>query len=215
MNFILPAQLWIASGNPRKSKELLDFSRLYFTEFKTINLRAPKNVEENEPTFLGNAKLKSSALAAELIDEGHRDFAVLGDDSGLCVDLLNGQPGIFSARYSGVKSTPKKNLEKLLHDLSSMNLNIYSRTAQNQCALNLMSIREGKTIGERSAVGMYKGFIALEPKGTNGYAYDSVFIDPKTNRTHAELSYFEKQIDSHRDRAFIQLRTLVAGGFPQ
>ena len=90
--------LWIASGNVAKAKELIDLSVKYLSQSLSIVARQPKDVVENEPTFQGNAKLKAHALVRELIGEGQNNFAVLADDSGLCVDLLGGNPGVYSGR---------------------------------------------------------------------------------------------------------------------
>ena len=205
-------QLWIASGNPAKTKELVGFSREFFPESISVNIREPKDVVENEPTFEGNAKLKAFALVHELINEGHQNFLVLADDSGLCVDLLDGSPGVFSGRYAGQSSSnSKSNLEKLLHDLEPITLDVKKRTGRYVCALYVIQVSEGKISKEFAAEGMLHGLISTSPKGVNGYAYDSIFLAPETLLSYGEISYEEKQRDSHRRRAFQKLHSLMEG----
>ena len=199
---------WIASGNPSKAKELVDFAAEYFPN-AFIKVHSAKNVIENERTFLGNAKLKALALVDELLSNGHKDFVVLGDDSGLSVDLLDGKPGIYSARYSGADANSKRNLDKLLCDLGKITNDLTARTGKYICALHLIKVNNGKIIGEYSSEGVRDGLIAIAVKGTNGYAYDSIFLDPKTRKSYGELSYGEKQRDSHRRRAFEGLVAVI------
>ncbi len=201
--------LWIASGNADKAKELIYFSNKFFPNLHSITAREPKGVIESEDTFYGNAKLKARALAQELISEGHENFDVIGDDSGLSVDLLNGAPGIHSARYSGANSDPQKNLNKLLRELNSVTIELGKRTGRYHSALCLVRVLNGEIVEEIAAEGLREGLIGLEPKGTHGYAYDSVFLDPQTFLSYGEVSYEEKQKDSHRCRAFKKLRSLV------
>lgn len=203
--------LWIASGNSSKVRELTDFATKFFPEYGSIKSREPNGVVEDEPTFLGNAKLKSSALARELAGEGHDDFAVLGDDSGLSVDLLGGEPGIRSARYSGPEPTPSKNGERLLRNLEKFSTDLKLRTGKYRCALYLLQISNSKITAEYVAEGDRDGLIGLAPRGANGYAYDGVFLDPQTLLSYGEVSYEEKQKDSHRYRAFAKLSNLAKG----
>lgn len=199
-------RLWIASGNAAKAKELVDFSARFFPEYREIVAREPKDVIENESTFEGNAKLKARVLAGELIVEGHGEFSVLADDSGLCVDLLNGRPGIFSGRYSGAGSNSKDNLEKVLAELGAITMDIQQRTGSYHCALALIQVVNGKIIKNLDSRGERRGLIGTTPKGGNGYAYDTVFLDPQTLRSYGEISYEEKQLDSHRKRAFENMK---------
>ena len=199
-------RLWIASGNAAKTKELVDFSARFFPEYNELVPREPNGVIENEPTFEGNARLKAHALAGELIAEGHDDFSVLADDSGLCVDILGGRPGIFSGRYSSSGKNSKGNLEKVLEELGAITMNIQQRTGSYHCALILIRVANGQVVEEFESRGERQGLIGLTPKGANGYAYDPVFLDPQTLRSYGEISYEEKQLDSHRQRAFENMK---------
>lgn len=201
-------EFWIASGNPDKSRELVDFSSRFFPESLLVKAREPVGVIESEPTFEGNAKLKAQALTRELLAEGSASFFVLGDDSGLCVDLLGGAPGVLSARYTAPNPMPEKNVEKILEILKSMSLDPSKRTGCYICALHLIQVTDGKIVAEFTARGEREGILASNPKGRNGYAYDGIFLDPITGLSYAELSYSEKQRDSHRFRAFEKLKKL-------
>ncbi len=201
--------LWIASGNKEKAKELTDFSLAFFPDYNCLS-RGPKDVEENESTLEGNAKLKAHALTTELIADGHLDFLVLADDSGLFVDLLEGRPGIYSGRYSGDGANSRGNLEKVLNELKEISLDLNKRTGHYRCSLYFMSIVNGRMTREVSAYGERAGLIALNSKGTSGYAYDSVFLDPVSLKSYGETSYEEKQKDSHRQRAFKHLAEKLA-----
>ncbi len=198
--------VWIASGNADKARELATIVEAVLPFLSPVHSRGPRDVEENETTYIGNARLKARALASELRAEGHRRFSVLGDDSGLSVDLLQGRPGVHSARYSGAQATPRKNLDKLLRELDGITLDLARRTGRYHCALYLIVVEDGRIVAERAAEGTREGLIATEPQGANGYAYDPVFLDPHTLQSYGDVSYEEKQRDSHRRRAFEALR---------
>ncbi len=201
--------MWIASGNKAKVNELIYFSNKFFSDYGPKTAREPKDVIESELTFKGNAKLKAVALARELIAEGNRNFVVLGDDSGLAVDLLDGRPGVQSARYSGAGSTPQKNLEKLLFDLNQITLDLNKRTGRYVCVLFLVKVADGKINREYFSEGVLEGLVNTVASGANGYAYDPIFLDPKTLKSYGDISFEEKQIDSHRFRAIEKLKKLV------
>lgn len=198
--------LWIASGNKPKVKELGDFSVKYLNSFTEIIAREPKSAIEDAKTFIENATIKAKALVNELLNEGHLNFSVLADDAGLSVDLLEGKPGVYSGRYSGCGSNSKENLLKVLSEVNALSLDLMKRTAQYHCALCLIRVENGKIVGEHSSEGSRDGLIALTPNGQEGYAYDSIFLDPVSLKSYGEVSYEEKQTDSHRSRAFAQLK---------
>lgn len=204
-----PQTIWVATGNAAKAKELTDFIRKFFPKCDPVSIRNPKGVVEDEPTFIGNAKLKAYALVKELINEGYKNFSVVGDDSGLCVDLLGGKPGIYSARYAGPTAIPSKNVDKILSDLEKLSTDIQERTAKYHCSLCMLIVSDGKIEKEHLAEGTRDGLIALARQGSNGYAYDSVFLNPKTLLSYGDIPHEEKQRDSHRYRAFAELKSRV------
>lgn len=200
-------KLWIASGNASKLKELVDFSNIFFSPLSISN-REPKSVVEDQASFVGNAQLKARALVEELLQEGHLTFWVLADDSGISVEALGGRPGVHSGRYASAGSNSFAHVEKLLQELKDVEYS--KRRASYHSALVLIEVSEGKMAKEHLAAGERQGLVALEPKGTKGYAYDSIFLDIETGLSYGEISYAEKQKDSHRQRAFRMLQTSLS-----
>jgi len=151
----------------------------------------PEPVEDGV-TFEDNARKKALEYAKAT------GVWTLADDSGLCVDALDGRPGVYSARYA--PGDDKARYEKLLGELSGVPDE--QRGAAFECALCLAS-PEGET---RVEVGQLRGRIGHGPKGSHGFGYDPVFLVPELGRTVAELSREEKSRLSHRARAFEKMR---------
>ena len=145
--------------------------------------------EETENTFEGNALLKARAAARET---GHLAVA---DDSGLAVDLLNGMPGVRSARWSGPGATDEANLNLLLRQLAETDDE--QRTAQFVCAMAMVT-PDGR---EWVVRGEMLGRLVLDPRGGNGFGYDPIFVANHQHRTNAELTPAEKDAISHRGQA--------------
>jgi XTP/dITP diphosphohydrolase len=154
------------------------------------------DVPETELTFEGNALLKARAIAV------HTGLPAVADDSGLCVDALNGMPGVFSARWAGRHGDDRANLELLLGQLSDVPAE--RRGAQFVCVAALV-LPSG---GEHAVTGRLDGRIIDAPRGTGGFGYDPAFLpdDVGDGRTMAELSAREKDAISHRGRAAHGLR---------
>jgi XTP/dITP diphosphohydrolase len=150
------------------------------------------NVVEDGKTFVENAAKKASAFARA------SDLWTLADDSGLCVDALEGRPGVRSARYA--EGTDKVRYEKLLRELEPVPDE--RRTARFMCVLCLASPRGDVQFEEGSC----EGLIVRNPKGQGGFGYDPVFFLPSLGRTMAELSESEKNAVSHRAVAFRRMR---------
>jgi XTP/dITP diphosphohydrolase len=148
------------------------------------------DVKETGVTFAENALLKAHALAQAT---GHPAIA---DDSGLCVDVLNGAPGIFSARWAGRHGDDKANLELLLAQLSD--ITDEHRGAHFACAAAL-ALPDGT---ERVVEGQLRGLLRHAPAGTNGFGYDPILQPEGDTRTCAELTAEEKNAISHRGKAF-------------
>lgn len=144
---------------------------------------------ETERTFEGNALLKARAAVAAT---GHLAVA---DDSGLEVDLLNGMPGVRSARWSGPDATDRRNLDLLIAQLTDTDA--ADRTARFVCAMALVT-----PAGEEHLVrGVMEGRLELEPRGANGFGYDPIFVADGNSVTNAELTPDEKDAISHRGQA--------------
>ncbi|MEM9026253.1 MAG: RdgB/HAM1 family non-canonical purine NTP pyrophosphatase [Verrucomicrobiota bacterium] len=158
-------------------------------------------VDEDADSFPGNARLKADALWELARGIG---AWVLSDDSGLAVDVLRGDPGVYSARYAGPGVSDSENVEKLLNELQGIPPN--ERSAKFVCSLCLID-----PAGKRfTAEGYCHGAIALEPRGNAGFGYDPVFIPEGYQKTFGELGSLVKGELSHRAEALqdlvIQLR---------
>lgn len=148
------------------------------------------DVKETGVTFAANALLKAHALAQAT------GLPAVADDSGLCVDVLGGAPGIFSARWAGRHGDDRANLELLLAQLRE--IEEPHRGAHFACAAAL-ALPDGT---ERVAEGRLRGTLRTEPAGAGGFGYDPVLQPEGESRTCAELSPAEKNAISHRGRAF-------------
>ena len=165
-------------------------SKPYGVEFQMPDTKEKDfNPDENGETFEENAYIK--AHAAYTCGGGE---LYLADDSGLCVDYLDGAPGIKSARYA---DTAEHRIEKLL-DVMKDAKTLHERGAHFECHLVLLD-KDGEILNRTK--GVCKGEIAFEKKGINGFGYDPVFIVEKLNKTMAELSDVEKNLHSHRGKA--------------
>ena len=148
-------------------------------------------VEENGNTFEENSQKKAVEIAKYL------NMVTISDDSGLCVDYLDGAPGIYSARYSGKDATDEKNIDKLLIDM---------KQAENRKAKFVSVVSVGKPNGGvYSFRGEATGKILSERIGSNGFGYDPVFLSDDLGKSFGEASSDEKKSVSHRARAFEKL----------
>lgn len=185
----------IATHNKGKAKEFKSLFKEYGYAIKTLHdYPEIDEVPETGDTFDENALQKASAISEEL------GTIVLADDSGLEVDALNGQPGIYSARYSGEHGNDQKNNEKLLKELE--NIKEEDRTANFHCSLALVGPGKEPLFVE----GNIEGRILFEPQGENGFGYDPLFYIPTLKKSMAELSNEEKNKISHRAKAIENLR---------
>lgn len=175
----------VGTSNPHKIKEMNEIAKGYNVEFVLPN---SDNFDPDEcgKDFIENATIK--AIEASKISDGK---FFLADDSGLCVDFLNGAPGIHSARYA---ETPEKRIEKLLEAL----VDDKKRNAHFVCALCLVN-KNGEIIHKEE--GKVFGKIAHKKAGINGFGYDPIFIVDNLGKTMAQLSEEEKNTLSHRGQA--------------
>lgn len=190
-------KLILATNNPHKCREIKSILGDFFTEIysmKEIGLNI--DIEETGQTFFENAKIKADEVCRLT------GMAALADDSGLCVDALNGQPGIYSARYAGKEQNDDKNIDKLLAALK----NEKNRTAHFVTALVLAYPSgthievEGKTFGK----------ITEKRTGNGGFGYDPVFYSDELNKTFGECSETEKNSVSHRAKALENLKITLS-----
>lgn len=187
----------LATRNSHKATELkrileeleLDCELLTVADFPS----APE-VEETEDTFEGNALLKARALA------NFTGLAAIADDSGICVDALDGNPGVLSARWSGaIENTDRANLELVLEQIKGVPAE--NRGAKFVCAA-VAVFPNGK---ELVAIGEMYGNLLDAPTGENGFGYDPIFVPIGLSKTTAEMSASEKDAISHRGKALNEL----------
>ncbi|MEH7074839.1 XTP/dITP diphosphatase [Neobacillus drentensis] len=184
----------IATKNPGKAKE---FEHIFASRGITVQtlLDFPEipEVEETGTTFEENATLKAETISKAL------GKMVIGDDSGLIVDALEGRPGIYSARYAGEPKNDQNNTDKVLSELAGIPEE--KRTARFYCAL-AVAVPGQETI---TVSGTCEGRILEDQRGTNGFGYDPVFYVPEKGVAMAELSSDEKNKISHRANALKKL----------
>ncbi len=149
-------------------------------------------IEEDGKTFEDNAYKKAYQTARML------GFPSLADDSGLVVNALDGQPGIYSARYAGENSTDEDNNQKLLHNLSG----VQDRTASFFCVIAI-AVPDGPALIYE---GICEGMISEKRHGNQGFGYDPLFYYPPLKKTFAQLSEDEKNRISHRGKAMAELK---------
>lgn len=188
-------KLVLASGNTGKLAEL---RMLLGGSGHALHAQSEFGVadaEETGLTFVENAILKARHAARAT------GLPALGDDSGLCVDALDGAPGLYSARYAGGHGDAQANIAKLLQALREVP--DARRTARFYCVLALL--RHADDPMPLIAEGTWEGRILPAPRGTGGFGYDPVFLDPDTGLSAAELDPGTKNRTSHRARALAVL----------
>ena len=191
-------KLLLATNNAHKAQEIRDILKNSFSEIFTMREAGiDLEVEENGSTFRENAMKKAVETLAYA---GDRFDAVLADDSGLCVDALNGAPGVFSARFSGDAHNDAANNQKLIRLLKDVP--DPQRTARFCCSVALAR-REREPIVVQGEV---EGTILHASRGENGFGYDPYFFYAPFQKSFAELSADEKNSVSHRKRALMLLR---------
>ncbi len=181
----------IATNNKGK---INDF-KVIFPEYNVIGISEiieGFDVEETGETFEDNAKLKSEAAAKAL------NKRVIADDSGLEVFALNGEPGVYSARYAGIDKDDEANIDRVLKNLGDT----ANRNAQFVCVISMSAPGE-ETVQFKGTV---QGEITLSKIGDNGFGYDPIFYIAEKNKTMAQLTVEEKSELSHRGKAIEQLR---------
>lgn len=185
----------LASDNPGKLREISDlFAELGAEIVPQANFGISTPPETGE-TFAENALLKARFASAS------SGLAAIADDSGIAVDALNGRPGVFSARYAGATASDNDNVRKLLAELD--NVDDEQRGAGFHCSAVLVFPDEAKA--PLLAEGIWRGVIIRERRGEGGFGYDPVFLDPACGKTGAQMTRAEKNLVSHRGKAFRSL----------
>lgn len=198
----LPMKWVIASSNAGKLREFRELLGGSGIEFVTQGELGVGDADETGLTFVENALLKARKAARET------GMPALGDDSGLCVDVLGGAPGLYSARYAGSHGNAQANIDKLLDTLKDVP--DAQRGAHFYAVIVLL--RHAEDPQPFIAEGVWSGRILHERRGDGGFGYDPVFLDPEHDRSAAELDAELKNRISHRGRALAALRQLLVGG---
>ncbi|QNP42174.1 RdgB/HAM1 family non-canonical purine NTP pyrophosphatase [Lysobacter solisilvae (ex Woo and Kim 2020)] len=190
----------VASSNPGKLAEFRDLLGDAGHEFVTQGELGVEDVEETGLSFVENALLKARNAARAT------GLPALADDSGLCVDALDGAPGLYSARYAGAHGDAQANIAKLLGALQDVPT--AQRTAHFVAVIVLL--RHADDPQPLIAEGRWSGLILPAPRGSGGFGYDPVFLDPENNLSAAEFEPAIKNRLSHRGRAMDVLRQKLA-----
>src|SRR3984893_1073802 len=185
----------LATHNPHKTRE---FQELFTRQFAIGDLSAYPQISpppETGSTFEENAALKALGVSQQL------SGPIIADDSGLEVDALDGEPGLYSARYAGEDATDQRNIEKLLRELSVRHVAADARSARFRCSIALA--RDGKLLG--IFTGVVPGKIVDLPRGHGGFGYDPVFQPDGFELAFAQMLPELKNRISHRAQAAEQL----------
>lgn len=190
----------LATHNPHKIAEFQQIVAATRPDLEVVGYDGPEPVEDGV-TFADNALIKARAACA------HTGLPAMADDSGICVDVLGGSPGVFSAYWAGQKKDAAANLELLLDQLQD--IADPHRSAQFRSTIALVTADGAEHVVE----GVWPGRLARAASGEGGFGYDPIFIpdgqDPASERSVGEFSDAEKQSQSHRARAFAALAPLL------
>lgn len=191
-------KIFLATKNEGKIREFKKLTEGMNIEVLSIldDISIP-DVEENGLTFEENSEKKALEIAK------YTGLITVSDDSGLCVDSLNGKPGIYSARYSGENATDSSNIDKLLKEMK--NIEKEKRTAYFVSSVSI-AFPDGSV---HSFKGKVKGEILFEREGENGFGYDPVFFSYELKKSFGQATMEEKKSVSHRGRAFAKLKKEV------
>lgn len=191
-------QIVLATHNAHKIAELQAIVSRVRPDIEVVGYEGPEPIEDGT-TFQANALIKARTAAR------HTGLVALADDSGVCVDVLGGSPGVFSAYWAGHRKDDAANLELLLDQISDLSRD-EDRTAHYTSVIALVT----PTGEEHTVEGIWPGRIAHEPRGGGGFGYDPIFVPEGSEKSAAELTAAEKNAVSHRARALEALVPLLA-----
>ena len=198
------SRIIFATGNQNKMREIREIMQGFQVDGENVEILSMKEagvyaeIVEDGKTFAENASIKAKAIAA--LTPG--DF-VMADDSGLEIDALNKEPGIYSARYLGEDTSYRIKNAKLIERLNGVPDE--KRMARFVCAI-VTVLPDGTLL---TTEGTIEGRIGYEEKGNNGFGYDPIFLVPPYIQTSAELTEEEKNAISHRGKALRSMREMI------
>ena len=192
--------LLIGTNNKGTYKEIRDLLPKYIKTYSTSDFKL-KSPKEDGLTFKENSLIKSKYFSKKT------KLICLADDSGLEIDLLNKDPGIYSARWAGKNGDFKKAIKKVYQELSKKDKNWQKKKIRARfiCALSICDIN--KEIA--NVLGKVEGYISSEPKGKNGFGYDPIFIPKNKNVTFGEMHSLQKYKIDHRYAAFKKIKKFL------
>lgn len=186
----------LASGNQGKLTEIKEAFSSWDVAWQSQADLGIEGADETAMTFVENAILKARHVAKM------SGLPTLADDSGVVVDALNGQPGIYSARYAGGHGDFQANMMRVLSELEGVPR--AKRTVRFVAVMVWMASSDDPL--PVVATGAWEGYVAMEPKGSNGFGYDPIFVDPVLGITASEMTFEQKQKRSHRAKALLDLK---------
>lgn len=198
MRRLARGRLVLATHNPGKVVELAELLNPHGLEVVSAGSLGLPEPDETETTFIGNARLKALAAATA------SGLPAIADDSGLCVDALDGAPGIYSARWAKVPDAPGKDFAAAMARVND-ELGDKPRSAHFICAL-CVAWPDGHS---EAVEGRVDGALVWPPRGHNGFGYDPMFLMDGKSQTYGEMTRAEKEADNHRARAFALLVGLL------
>ena len=194
------SRLLIGTNNKGKYKEIRDLLPKYIKTYSTSEFKL-KSPREDGQTFKENSILKSKYFSKKT------KLTCLADDSGLEIDILDKNPGIYSARWGGKKNDFKKAINKVYRELSKKDKNWKHKKIKARfiCALSICYL-DKKIV---SVLGKVEGYISVNPKGNNGFGYDPIFIPKNRRKTFGEMSSTQKYKIDHRFGAFKKIKKFL------
>tara|TARA_B100001093_G_scaffold209294_1_gene201027 strand:+ start:474 stop:1070 length:597 start_codon:yes stop_codon:yes gene_type:complete len=194
------SELLIGTNNKGKLREIRDLLPKYIKIYSTANFKL-KSPLENGSTFKENSLIKSQYFSKKT------NLVCLADDSGLEIDILNNDPGIYSARWAGKSENFNKAIKRVYKALDKKDRNWKQKKikARFVCALSICFLNKKIAL----VVGKVEGFISNEPKGINGFGYDPIFIPISKNKTFGEMVPSQKYKIDHRYQAFKKIKKFL------
>ena len=194
------SELLIGTNNKGKLREIRDLLPKYIKIYSTANFNL-KSPVENGSTFKENSLIKSQYFSKKT------NLVCLADDSGLQIDILNNDPGIYSARWAGKSGNFNKAIKRVYNALDKKDKNWKQKKikARFVCALSICFLNKKIAL----VTGKVEGFISNEPKGINGFGYDPIFIPISKNKTFGEMVPSQKYKIDHRYQAFKKIKKFL------
>ncbi|MDA8706452.1 RdgB/HAM1 family non-canonical purine NTP pyrophosphatase [Candidatus Pelagibacter sp.] len=194
------SKLLIGTNNKGKYKEIKDLLPKYIKTHSTSEFKL-KSPREDGLTFTENSIIKSKHFSKKT------RLICLADDSGLEIDLIDKNPGIYSARWGGKKGNFKKAINRVYKELSKKDKNWKNKKVKARFICSLSICYLDKKIA--SVLGKVEGYISTKPKGKNGFGYDPIFIPKNKKKTFGEMSSLQKYKIDHRFAAFKKIRKFL------